>query len=127
MLQTQGGTDLQQMEPQRGPAASRREQRRGVPEVQEWREESMTASSGTSSYLLSSLCNSRGISPGIITANCTFFLPGLRVIKEEAESNAEFRLCTCRQDFLAGKRPSSLLWHRLGPSVSAGLQGDASE
>lgn len=91
------------------------------------REESMTASSGTSSYLLSSLCNSRGISPGIITANCAFFLPGLRVIKEEAESNAEFRLCTCRQDFLAGKRPSSLLWHRLGPSVSAGLQGDASE
>lgn len=47
------------------------------------REESMTASLGTSSSRLSSLCNSRGISPGIITANCKFFLPGLRVIKEE--------------------------------------------
>lgn len=43
MLQTQGGTDLQQMEPQRGPAASRREQRRGVPEVQEWREDGLRA------------------------------------------------------------------------------------
>lgn len=30
MLQTRGGTDLQQMEPRRGPSASRREKRRGV-------------------------------------------------------------------------------------------------